>query len=686
MTAAILPCALTTSLSSTIAVASENNMAAFELSSHLDEVFLKRHKKMEVDESLFDKFLKYSLLVTDKDSLSEEELKLCHKIFETERTYMPYITCSYARETIKNATIPPRISTDNEKMLAYMADGTARNSAECYSYYPDIKYDPFNYNHDVITEYWCDVNGTERLICNYAINFGPAYEKSYNEEPDWTELDRLVELCWAGGELIEHDGTYLYSGIIDGYRFKDLLDTQTITSGIWVYQLLDDDSAFIVDCTLPKYSDAEPIEEALVLPTEIDGYVVSGIQDALSGTGVSKLIIPDNYKNVRFFSDMDYLEKIEVNAPELELKYFLSDCPNLKSAVLNVRSVENNAFYGCNNLKSLEIKGAEGISYNAFSDLPSLTDVILPENLRYIGQDAFANTALTELVIPKNVEIVGVVKNPYIYNNELIDPLTADRIRIADEDCVLKLYYNSEAHLFAIANDCKFSLLDVMQYGDVNADGAFNIADIAVFQKWLLGDSFYGDDIKLNNWKAADLCNDDRLDVFDLCLMKQELLKNGQPAKLPTLVEISEMSSEEASELFRKYTFQDIECIWGKFDFYFSGLYGGGWIFEDKSIDLSFDYYTKKLVSASIQPIFTEDDYLRSFIEDKINTPEQTVERFISTIYSTEQYNLKNRVTSITVYGVDGEIMTSGELRAGVAKTVVVCYDKDKRLEYEVVY
>ena len=222
--------------------------------------------------------------------------------------------------------------------------------------------------------------------------------------------------------------------------------------------------------------------------------------------------------------------------------------------------------------------------------------------------------------------------------------------------------------------------------GDINSDGEFNVADIAVFQKWLLGDSFYGDDIKLNNWKAADLCNDDRLDVFDLCLMKQELLKNGQPAKLPTLVEISEMSSEEASELFRKYTFQDIECIWGKFDFYFSGLYGGGWIFEDKSIDLSFDYYTKKLVSASIQPIFTEDDYLRSFIEDKINTPEQTVERFISTIYSTEQYNLKNRVTSITVYGVDGEIMTSGELRAGVAKTVVVCYDKDKRLEYDVIY
>ena len=40
----------------------------------------------------------------------------------------------------------------------------------------------------------------------------------------------------------------------------------------------------------------------------------------------------------------------------------------------------------------------------------------------------------------------------------------------------------------------------------------------------------------------------------------------------------------------------------------------------------------------------------------------------------------------VIVYGVDGEIMTSGELRSGVAKTVVVCYDEDKRLEYDVVY
>lgn len=59
--------------------------------------------------------------------------------------------------------------------------------------------------------------------------------------------------------------------------------------------------------------------------------------------------------------------------------------------------------------------------------------------------------------------------------------------------------------------------------GDVNADGKFDIADVVLLQKWLLAVP----DVKLVDWKAADLCEDDRLNVFDLCLMKRELLKQS---------------------------------------------------------------------------------------------------------------------------------------------------------------
>jgi hypothetical protein len=57
--------------------------------------------------------------------------------------------------------------------------------------------------------------------------------------------------------------------------------------------------------------------------------------------------------------------------------------------------------------------------------------------------------------------------------------------------------------------------------GDVNADGEFSIADIVLFQKWLLASP----DAKLENWRNADLCGDGKLNVFDLCLMKRELFE-----------------------------------------------------------------------------------------------------------------------------------------------------------------
>ena len=63
----------------------------------------------------------------------------------------------------------------------------------------------------------------------------------------------------------------------------------------------------------------------------------------------------------------------------------------------------------------------------------------------------------------------------------------------------------------------------------------------------------------------------------------EEFLKGGENAELPTLEEISLMTDEEATEIFSEYTFQEIECIWGEFDYYYSGLYGGGWEIGDKA-------------------------------------------------------------------------------------------------------
>ncbi len=56
--------------------------------------------------------------------------------------------------------------------------------------------------------------------------------------------------------------------------------------------------------------------------------------------------------------------------------------------------------------------------------------------------------------------------------------------------------------------------------GDVNMDGRFNVSDVVLLQKWLLTVP----NTELANWKAADLYEDNRLDVFDFVMMKRELL------------------------------------------------------------------------------------------------------------------------------------------------------------------
>ena len=68
--------------------------------------------------------------------------------------------------------------------------------------------------------------------------------------------------------------------------------------------------------------------------------------------------------------------------------------------------------------------------------------------------------------------------------------------------------------------------------GDVNADGSFDVADVVLLQRWLLAVP----DTHLPDWRAADMCEDDRLNVFDLCLMKRELIESAQKKTEPVTV------------------------------------------------------------------------------------------------------------------------------------------------------
>ncbi len=81
----------------------------------------------------------------------------------------------------------------------------------------------------------------------------------------------------------------------------------------------------------------------------------------------------------------------------------------------------------------------------------------------------------------------------------------------------ITIYWNSPLiYLLSLTEDEQTS--ETIR-GDVNADGAFTLLDVVMLQKWLL---CAGD---ITDCQAGDLDADGTVNVFDLCIMKRELMK-----------------------------------------------------------------------------------------------------------------------------------------------------------------
>lgn len=97
----------------------------------------------------------------------------------------------------------------------------------------------------------------------------------------------------------------------------------------------------------------------------------------------------------------------------------------------------------------------------------------------------------------------------------------------ADDDATVVKYYSvDENGSITEIDESEFTPLNM---GDCNLDGKTGISDVVMLEKWLMGSG------KLECWQNADFNNDNRVDVFDLVLMKQSLLE-----KLPLISQETE--------------------------------------------------------------------------------------------------------------------------------------------------
>ena len=213
--------------------------------------------------------------------------------------------------------------------------------------------------------------------------------------------------------------------------------------------------------------------------------------------------------------------------------YAFENCSSLKSVTIpdSVTSISNMAFYNCTNLTSVTIPDSvTSIGAYAFWGCRSLTSITIPDSVTSIGSSAFSGcTNLTFVTIPDGVTSIG----DYAFSgcSSLTSVSIPDSVTSIGDyafwGCTsLTIICNagSATEKYAKKNripykEYKISLLP----GDVNNDSSVNIADVVSLQNFLLGRTK-----TLGNWKNADLCEDNRLDGFDMILMRRLLIEKMQ--------------------------------------------------------------------------------------------------------------------------------------------------------------
>ncbi|MBR6241936.1 MAG: leucine-rich repeat protein, partial [Ruminococcus sp.] len=266
-------------------------------------------------------------------------------------------------------------------------------------------------------------------------------------------------------------------------------------------------------------------------------------------------VLPDSIEviDTLAFTDCQYLEKInfpekleyigrlafyacnsmtEVNidCPELILRdNCFTESRGLVSANINAKEIGERAFSFCKSLNSITLgNDVKKIDCQAFWGDFSVPEITIPGSVKAIGQNAFGGIRSVKLsVYPK---ILGAYphKTTEILLSGLqppppVRPLQDDPQCVFDEDCTVYGYAGTSDEKYADEWELNFVPLDYLK-GDVNFDGEFNVADVVTINSFMHGSK----DQEIVYWKAADVCEDDVIDIFDLLKLKEDLVKSNE--------------------------------------------------------------------------------------------------------------------------------------------------------------
>lgn len=525
----------------------------------------------DVDYSLWDKFIKYDLCITDYNSLSDEQKELCRFIFETEQKSGDTVICERARRTLAgDENIGERMTLDKLVDCYGIWDNYSVNKFGWSAYLhcvPDIK----NMNGwDDYNEYWLDEEGKAKII--YAgENSGTDNTKGIFgvKVTSAEDLSEYEEFYIENEQMIPYyadsqnkDGTYNINFTMfrkgdepmvvhtDGkYTFET--DMYIESDGDYYYIKPDNTAVLVMSRYYNWQLAAEPVTEPFAVPSEINGCPVTTINKmAFFNAPLTEIVIPDSVTiiNNRAFMGCDYLEKLKL--PEgLEylgknaicmpnLKKLVINCPKLylaadslsggfTEAEINVREIGENAFSSALLLESVKLgKDVEKIGANAFRYCSALKSVNIPENVIAIGQGAFCETSVKSVAVLPSAEIIGALSElkgkPATSGRDYpaIRPLTDEPVCVFDSDCVINGYAGTEAERYADEFGLAFNALEktVITECDADGDGKVTVSDIIKIQKSLGRPKM--------STVIYDMNDDGKFNVFDIVIAKRQFIES----------------------------------------------------------------------------------------------------------------------------------------------------------------